>query len=102
MRLAWYLVKQQYAHNSILLHVHELIVRRGLQHDDCLEVLRRVVEHYHAEADLLALPALVGALHFYEEREYADVLQNIINYNNLIINIQHLIINNNIVLNYVM
>ena len=63
-------------HNAVLLDVHELVVGRGGQHDDGLDVLRLVVEHHHAQADLLALPTLIRTLHFYEEWQHAYVLED--------------------------
>lgn len=56
-----------YTHDPIGLDVHELVVGRGLQYDDRLDVLRRVVEHYYSQPDLLALFTLVGSFHFDEE-----------------------------------
>lgn len=53
----------------------ELVVWRGRQYHDSLDILRLVVEHHDPEPDLLALTTLVGALHLYEERQHAYVLQ---------------------------
>lgn len=63
-----------YTYNAILLDMHELVVRRGGQHDHGLDGLRLVVEHHHAQPHLFALAAAVRALHLDEERQHAHVL----------------------------
>lgn len=53
----------------------ELIVWRSREYHNSFNVLRLVVENHDPEPHLLALAALVGALHLYEERQHAYILQ---------------------------
>ncbi|KAF9422363.1 hypothetical protein HW555_001953 [Spodoptera exigua] len=70
-------VDNMLTHNAILLDMHELVVWRGGEYDDGLDVLRLVVEDDHPQPHLLALSARRRALHLYEERQHAYVLVTI-------------------------